>query len=447
MRSLPQDIGAEAAVLGSMIVDPRCIGDVVERLDKAAFYRTEHQMIFAAIVQLWQDNRDGSLDGLLVRNELERRKELDAVGGPDYLQQVLDTVPSSANAEYYTEIVAEMALLRAIIASGTEIVRAAYDGGDPKETLDAAEKAIFAITNKRVRNQARPASDLVQQAFEGISKRQGGALTGLATGYYELDAMTAGLQDGDMILVGARPSMGKTCLAMGIAERASVDGGIPVAVFSLEMAAAQLAERQLCSRARVDYQNVRKGTVTTEAFQKLVDAMSAIGAAPLYIDDTTGLTPLELRAKARRLKNQYGIRLVVIDYLQLMTGTGRREASQEEKTSELSRHVKTLARELSVPVVVVSQLSRAPEGREGHEPRMSDLRYSGSLEQDADVILLLHREDYYHRGEDGYVPDNTAKVIVAKQRNGPTGIVKLSFLEQYVRFENLAVVSDNPLPW
>lgn len=801
LRALPADKGAEAAVLGSMIVDPRCIGDVVERLDKTAFYYGEHQTLFTAIVTLWQANQDGAVDGLLVRRQLEQENQLDAIGGPAYLQQVLDTVPTAVNAAYYAEIVQEAALLREVIAAGSGIVNDAYDGGDAKEILDAAEKRIFAVTNKRVQGKPEVMRTLVEKAFTGIQNREGGGLTGLTTGFFDLDSMTAGFQKGDMILLAARPSIGKaqpldalvltpagfvpmgfirvgteiigrdgethavtgvfpqgkkdvyrvefndgtsteccedhlwltqtrnekrfnygwsmkscreimgtlrrpdgnspnhripwvepvsflsepsiarpirpyllglwlgdgcgsatgrssvvisnpepdiqnaialavdrddcvrvaadnisvrvrrrkrnnepsrteagirmlgldrcrsfekfiphaylhapiedrqdllrglldtdghvtgfgdcieyctsspqlacdvvylvrslggkarmrqkqpfytylgvkkmgrtsyrihlhfrngfvpvssrkhlkrlkmrtrggakmivaispvgrkpcqciavdapdglyvtndfivthnTSLAMNCIENVTVQQKLPAAVFSLEMSKDQLAERALCSYAGVNFQNIRKGTVTGADYDKLVEALGAVGQAPLFIDDTTGLTPLELRAKARRLKSQYDIRLVVIDYLQLMNVPGRRDMSPEEKTSEISRHIKSLARELNIPVIAISQLNRAAENREGHEPRMSDLRYSGSLEQDADVVLLLHREDYYHRGEEGYEPDRIAKLIVAKARNGPTGYIRLLFRDECVRFENLASSIGQESPW
>jgi len=289
--------------------------------------------------------------------------------------------------------------------------------------------------------------DLVMRAYELIEKREGTHVTGLPTGYYELDDLTCGLQRGEMIIIAGRPSMGKTALALNIAEHIGVVEKIPLAIFSLEMGRQQLAERFLCSYSGVDSQLVRKGMLSTEHYQKLVEACGIVSEAPIYIDDTSALTPLELRAKARRLKSMYNIEAIVVDYLQLMgLGMGKIESRQQEITA-ISRYLKSLARELNVPVVVLSQLNRASEGREGHRPRMSDLRESGSIEQDADVVMLLHREDYYHHGEPDYQVDNTAEVIIAKQRNGPTGDVKLTFREKCTRFENLAQVQQEAVPF
>ncbi len=448
LRSMPQDLGAEAAVLGSMIIDPRCIGEVIETLNRNAFYHSEHQMLFDAVISLYEKNRGEGIDGLLVRNELERRNQLDAVGGTEYLQRVVESVPSSASVQYYADIVREKMLLRETIIAATEILTDAYDeSGDAAEKLDAAERRIFTVTDKRITSSAVAMKDLVTKAYELIEKREGTHVTGLSTGYYELDDKTCGLQKGEMLIIAGRPSMGKTSFALNIAEHIGIVEKIPLAIFSLEMGKQQLAERFLCSYSGVDAQLVRKGMLNTEHYQKLVEACGVISEAPIYIDDTSALTPLELRAKARRLRSAYGIRCILVDYLQLMhIGSGKIESRQQE-ISTISRYLKSLARELEAPVVVLSQLNRSPEGREDHRPRMSDLRESGSIEQDADVVMLLHREDYYHRGEESYEPDNTAEVIIAKQRNGPTGTVKLTFREKCTRFENLAQVEQEAVPF
>jgi len=448
MRSMPQDLGAEAAVLGSMMVDPRCIGEVIERLKRDAFYHTEHQLVYDAIVALFEKNRGEGIDGLLVRSELERNNQLDAIGGSEYLQRMLETVPSSANVQYYADIVREKMLLRETIAAATEILRDSYDeSGTASEKLDEAERKIFAVTDKRITNSAVALKDLVTKTFELIERREGTHVTGLATGYYELDDMTCGLQKGEMIIIAGRPSMGKTALALNVAEHIGIIEKIPLAIFSLEMGRQQLAERFLCSYSGVDAQLVRKGMLSTEHYQKLVEACGVTSEAPIYIDDTAALTPLELRAKARRLKSACGIRCVLVDYLQLMHVDSKKIESRQQEITTISRYLKSLARELEVPVVVLSQLNRSPEGREDHRPRMSDLRESGSIEQDADVVMLLHREDYYHRGEEAYEPDNTAEVIIAKQRNGPTGMVKLTFREKCTRFENLAQIEQEAVPF
>jgi len=448
LRSMPQSLAAEAAVLGSMIVDPRCIGEVVEMLRRDAFYHSEHQLIFDAIIALFEKNRGEGIDGFLVRDELERRDHTAAIGGWEYLQRVIETVPSAANVVYYAEIVREKMMLRETISAATDILNSMYDEtGDAGEKLDDAERRIFAVADKRITNSAEPLKDLVMRAYELIEKREGTHVTGLPTGYYELNDLTCGLQRGEMIIIAGRPSMGKTALALNIAEHVGVVEKIPLVIFSLEMGRQQLAERFLCSYSGVDSQLVRKGMLSTEHYQKLVEACGIISEAPIYIDDTSALTPLELRAKARRLKSMHNIQAIFIDYLQLMgLGMGKIESRQQEITT-ISRYLKSLARELNVPVIVLSQLNRSPEGREGHRPRMSDLRESGSIEQDADVVMLLHREDYYHRGEPDYQADNTAEVIIAKQRNGPTDIVKLAFREKCTRFENLAQVQQEAVPF
>jgi replicative DNA helicase len=448
LRSLPQSEAAEAAVLGSMIVDPRCIGDVIELLSREAFYHPGHQLVFDAVIALFEKNRGEGIDGFLVRDELGRRGQLAVIGGTEYLQRIVDTVPSSANVVYYAKIVREKLMLREMITAATDILNSAYDdSGDAEEKLDGAERRVFAVADKRITNSAQPLKDLVTRAYEIIEKREGTHVTGLPTGYYELDDLTCGLQNGEMIIIAGRPSMGKTTLALNIAEHIGVVERIPLAIFSLEMGRQQLAERFLCSYSGVDSQLVRKGLLSTEHYQKLVEACGTVSEAPIYIDDTSGLTPLELRAKARRLRSTHQIQCLLLDYLQLMgLGSGQVESRQQE-ISTISRYLKSLARELNVPVVVLSQLNRAPEGREGHRPRMSDLRESGSIEQDADVVMLLHREDYYHRGESDYQADNTAEVIVAKQRNGPTDTVKLTFREKCTRFENLAQVQSEAVPF
>jgi len=443
-RSMPESLAAEAAVLGSMIIDPECISGVVEHLGTAAFYRLENQMMFDAIIALYEKNRGEGLDAVLLRDELERRRQLEQVGGVEYIAKIMDSVPSSANVTYYAKIVKDKMLLRELVDAASVILDNAFSStGETNETLDEAERRIFAVTDKNISGSAAVIKDLVTRAYELIEKREGSHVTGLPTGYYELDDLTCGLQNGEMIIVAGRPSMGKSSLALNIAEHLGVVEKIPVAVFSLEMGRQQLAERFLCSIGEIDSQKVRKGLLSTEHYERLRDVCGELAEAPVYIDDTSSLTPLELRAKSRRrLKSQHDIRCVIVDYLQLMhVGTGRVESRQQEITT-ISRYIKALARELNIPVVVLSQLNRAPEGREGHWPRMSDLRESGSIEQDADVVILLHREDYYHRGEKDYDFDNKATLIIAKQRNGPTGNVELIFREKFTRFENASHIEE-----
>jgi len=443
-RHMPESLAAEAGVLGSMIVDPECISGVLEYLNTAAaFYRIEHQMIFDALIALYEKNKGGSLDAVLLRDELEKRGQLEKVGGVEYLARVMESVPSAANVMYYLGIVKDKMLLREIIAAAGEILNDAYDeNGEPSEKLDEAEHKIFAITDKKISGSASSLLELVNQAYKLIDEREGRQMrvTGLSTGYYELDELTCGLQDGEMIIIASRPSLGKTSLALNIAEHIGRMEKAPVAIFSLEMGRQQLAERFLCSRSRIDTRRVRRGQLRTEDYEALVQACSELSEAPIYIDDTSGLTPLELRAKARRLRSRHGIRCIIVDYLQLMhLGLGRVESRQQEITT-ISRYIKSLARELNIPVVVLSQLNRALEGREDHRPRMSDLRESGSIEQDADVVMLLHREDYYRKSEEER--DSKAELIIAKQRNGPTGSVGLIFMERITRFENASYAEE-----
>jgi replicative DNA helicase len=440
---MPESLAAEAAVLGSMIMDPECIGEVIEHLGRDSFYRTEHQKIFEAIIGLYEKNRGEAIDGVLLRDELEKRRQLEEIGGVEYIAKILDSLPSSANVLYYAGIVKDKHLLRETIAAASEILEDAFDlTGETAEKLDEAERKIFAVTDKRISGNAVPLKDLVTRAYELIEKRDGKLVTGLATGYHQLDDATCGMQNGEMIIIAGRPSMGKTSLALNMAEHIGAIDRLPVAIFSLEMGRQQLAERFLCSIGEMDAQKVRKGMLSTEDYEKLQHACAELYEAPVYIDDTSTLTPLELRAKSRRLKSLYDIRCVIVDYLQLMhLGSGKVESRQQEITT-ISRYLKALARELNIPVVVLSQLNRSPEGREGHKPRMSDLRESGSIEQDADVVILLHREDYYHRGDKEHVPDNKADLIIAKQRNGPTGNIELIFRERFTRFENASYAEE-----
>ncbi len=464
VRVMPESLAAEAAVLGSMIIDQECIGQVVEGLRADSFYRIEHRYIFDAIVALYEKHlppqlsakaeagvagRVGVIDAVLLRDELERRGQLEEVGGVEYLARIMDSVPSTANVMYYAGIVKDKSLLREIITAAGEIMDEAYDQStETSEALDEAERKIFAITDKKITGKVSPLKDLITRAYELIDSREGKLITGLATGFYELDDLTCGLQNGEMIIVAGRPSMGKTSLALNMAEYMGVVEKIPVAIFSLEMGQQQLAERFLCSRGGLDSQKVRKGMLDTEHKAQLKNICGEIYEAPIYIDDTSTMTPLELRAKARRTKSLYNIRAIFVDYLQLMHMGTKVESRQQEITT-ISRYIKALARELNIPVVVMSQLNRAPEGREDHRPRMSDLRESGSIEQDADVVILLHREDYYHRGEKGeeYTPDNKAELIIAKQRNGPTGVTALVFREKFTRFENASFAEEPAVPF
>jgi replicative DNA helicase len=443
VRSMPESPAAEAAVLGSMLIDAECIGQVVEMIGPDAFYRIEHRYIFEAIIALYEKNKGTGIDAVLLRDELQKRKQLEAAGGVEYIAKILDSVPSSANVGYYAGIVRDKMMLRELIAAAGGILDDAYNqNSDTPQLLDEAERRVFAVTDKSISGSAVGLKEVVTHSFELISRRQGSHVTGLPTGYYQLDEWTCGLQNGEMIVVAGRPSMGKTSLALNIAEHIGLVENIPVAIFSLEMGRQQLAERFLCSVSQIDSQKIRKGMLDDEHYKLLADACAELSDAPIFIDDSSTLTPLELRAKARRLKSMHDIRCVIVDYLQLMNiGTSRVESRQQEIT-EISRYIKALARELNLPVMVLSQLNRATEAREDHRPRMSDLRESGAIEQDADVVMLLHREDYYHRSDSDYEPNSRAELIIAKQRNGPTAIVELVFREKFTRFENAAQVSE-----
>jgi replicative DNA helicase len=440
-RTMPESLEAEAAVLGSMILDPECIGQVVQQVTTGAFYRIEHQMIFDAIVSLWEKKNE-KFDLLLLRDELKNRSQLEETGGAEYLVKIAESVPSSANVEQYLQIVKDKQMMRELISAAGEVLTEAFEtAGEAAEKLDRAEQKIFNVTQKKITGSAVSIKELLTEAFEAIDRREGHHITGLPTSFAELDDLTCGLQNGEMIVIAGRPSMGKTSFAMNIAEHIGADNNIPVAFFSLEMSKQQLAERMLCSRAMMDSQIVRKGMINDTQYQELVHAASELSEKPIYVDDTPGITPLELRGKARRLRSRYGIKCIFIDYLQLMSQGGKVESRQQE-VSEISRYLKALARELEVPVIVLSQLNRSPEGREGHRPRMSDLRESGSIEQDADVVVLLHREDYYHRGEQDYQETNSAEVIIAKQRNGPTDTIELNFNGTFTRFGNKTRVQE-----
>jgi len=436
-RNMPESLEAEVSVLGSMILDRSCITDVVQKVKAEAFYRPEHQAIFDAITSVFEQlPPDKNIDLLLLKNELVKRSQFEQIGGNEYLIKIVDSVASTANVGYYCDIVKDNQLMRELIGVTTEILADAYSpSGDIKDKLDNAERKIFDVTEKKMTGQASHIHDLLIEAFTQIDNRSGKDVTGLSTGYFELDTRTSGLHGGEMIIIAGRPSMGKTSFAMNIAEHIGADEGKPVAIFSLEMSKVQLAERLLCSRGMVDSQLVRRGAIDPATYKDLIATSNELSRAPIYIDDTPGMTPLEIRAKARRLKAQHDIQCIVIDYLQLMSIGGRIESRQAE-ISTISRQIKSLARELDVPVMILSQLNRAAEQREDHKPRMSDLRESGSIEQDADVVLLLHREDYYHK-ELEYEPTNKAEVIIAKQRNGPTGTVELHFNGQFTRFDNI----------
>ncbi|MCE9590272.1 MAG: replicative DNA helicase [Planctomycetes bacterium] len=435
-KAPPAALEAEAAVLGSMILDHQVIGEVIEVLRGAEdFHKPAHSAIYSAITDLY--DRNIPVDMVSLNQVLRDRGSIEQVGGLDYLIMLGESVPSATLAAHYAHLVREKATLRQLIESTGQILHRAYTSGDEVgQILDEAEQAIFKIAEAKVGADASDLKTLLHETMLRLENHDGRVVTGMETGFYELDEMTSGLQPGELIILAARPSMGKTALAVNIAEHIAVTMSQPIAFFSLEMSKEQLAQRLLCSRSGVDSQRLRRNMIRDEEWSQLQLACGQLNEAPFYIDDTPGLTLLGLRAKARRLAARHHIKAVFVDYLQLMSGP--KSDSREQEVSAMSRGIKALARDLSVPVVCLSQLNRGPESREGHRPRMSDLRESGAIEQDADVVMMLHREDYYHRGEEGHIDSNVAELIIAKQRNGPTDTIKLQFNGSTTRFHNLA---------
>jgi len=443
-RLPPHSIEAETCVLGSMILDSTCIDILVQINKPEHFYRPAHQMIFQTLVDMGQASKP--IDLVTVRDELTKLKQLEQVGGIGYVADLVAGVPNSANAEYYARIVRDKAMLRQLIVVGTEVVREAYDTHDEApQVIDWAETRIFEIASQHIGKEADTIKELLQETFEMIEASEGNLITGLASGYQKLDELTCGFQKGDMIILAARPSMGKTSIVLNMAEYMALSDKTPVVVFSMEMSKQQVAQRMLGAHARFNLRQMRRGMISAEDWTNLKLAAGNLEQAPVFIDDSPVLTIMQLRAKARRLKARHDIQCIFIDYLQLMTYGGRANSRQEQIT-EISRGIKALARELDVPIVTAAQLNRGPADRPGHRPRMSDLRESGSLEQDADVVMLLHNEDYYHKGEADYAPANLTELIIAKQRNGPIGQVYFQFLPEYTRFEPAAPGFYEPTP-
>lgn len=427
----PQNNEAEIAVLGSMLLDKEAIGKAVELLEDAFFYKSAHEKIYSTVVKLYDKNK--AVDIVTLVEELRSVNQLEEVGGPAYVASISSSVPTSANVEHYAKIVREKAILRNLISTATQIVSESFDNASSVDALlDKAERMIFDITSNKVESKVSSIKDIIKTSIETIDNlyQRKENITGLASGFHDFDIMTAGLQKSDLIIVAGRPSMGKSALVSCIAEHIGVVEKTPLAFFSLEMSKEQLAQRMLCSHAGVDAHKVRTGFLSQSDWPKLLNAAGKLSQSPIYIDDTPGVTALELRARARRLKSQHDIGLIVVDYLQLMQGPARSESRQQE-ISEISRSLKALARELSVPLIAVSQLSRAVEQRSDRRPQLSDLRESGAIEQDADLVVLLLREEYYNPTEEN---KGIAEVIVAKQRNGPVGSLKLTFINEYTRF-------------
>src|SRR6201997_4443764 len=441
-RTPPHSTEAEQGVLGSMLISPRdAIAECVEKINEEYFYVPAHQTIYQVLVELW--NAGQAIDLITFTQVLRDRNLLETLGGASFVTSLFTFVPTAANVGYYLDIVRDKYLLRQIIAAATESVRRAYEEQDEvNNLLDEVEQRIFAVGEDRFKGQLLSMKDQVMDAIEAIEKlyeRKGG-ITGISTGFVEFDRMTSGLHGSEMIVIAARPSMGKTALAMNIAEHVAINEKLPVGVFSLEMSSQQLVQRLLCSRARVNLQKVREGFLAERDFPSLTSAASKLAEAEIYIDDSAGLSILELRAKARRLKAQKNIQLIVVDYLQLLRSTSRRaQDNRQLEISEISAGLKGLAKELKIPMIVVAQLNRQPEQRSGGKPRLSDLRESGSIEQDADLVGLLVRPEVYEDDEDARAEKaGEAELIIAKQRNGPVGEIPLTFLKEFTRFEDRA---------
>jgi replicative DNA helicase len=430
----PQNIDAEQSVLGAILIDNSALMSTLELLSYEDFYREAHRKIFIGMTDLF--DRSEPIDIVTLTDHLRKKNDLDAIGGPQYLTSLAMTIPTAANVRYHSKIVREKAMLRGLLRSVTDIARSVYDGEfDAEELIDYAEKTVFDLSDKRIKVSFSSLKDVIKDSFQMIEqlydKKE--MVTGVPTGFAQIDELTTGLQKSDLIIIGGRPSMGKTAFSLNIAQHVGVHMKEPVAIFSLEMSKEQLAFRMLCSEAMVDSNSIRKGFIKKEDWHRLTNAAGNLAAAPIFIDDSAGMTVLEMRAKARRLKAEHGLSLVVVDYLQLMRGRGNAER-REQEISEISRSLKALAKELRVPVIALSQLNRGVESRTEKKPTLADLRESGAIEQDADVIIFLYRDEVYNKKRE----DNKGKaeIIIAKQRNGPTGEIPLTFMSHCTRFEN-----------
>jgi replicative DNA helicase len=432
----PQNIEAEQSVLGGILIENGALHKVMETLTPEDFYREAHRRIYDTLIDL--SERDEPADLITLTNELRKKDLLDAVGGASYVTSLIDSVVTAANIEYYAKIIKEKSILRKLIETATTIVTQSFeDRSDVESLLDQAEQAIFQISENRVKPSFYPIRDIVKESFKTIERlfEKKELVTGVPTGFKELDQRTAGFQAADLIIVAGRPSMGKTAFCLNVAQYAAIEKKIPVAVFSLEMSKEQLVIRMLCSEAQVEGTRLRTGYLTESDWPRLTLAAGNLSDAPIYIDDSAALSVLELRAKARRLDAEYGLGMIIIDYLQLMKGRSRVENRQQE-ISEISRSLKALAKEVNVPVVAVSQLSRRTEERQGMRPQLTDLRESGAIEQDADLILFIYRDEVYNRAEDN--PNRgKAEIIIGKQRNGPTGKIDLAYLDKFTTFKEL----------
>ncbi len=435
-RTPPQDVVAEQSVLGGMMLSKDAIADVVEVLRGTDFYRPAHELVYDAILDLY--GRGEPADAVTVAGELTRRGEIGRVGGAPYLHTLISMVPTAANAGYYAAIVRERAVLRRLVEAGTKIVQMGYasDGGEVDDIVDRAQAEVYAVTERRTTEDYLPLSEIMEGTLDEIEAigSRGGAMVGVPTGFADLDQLTNGLHPGQMVVVAARPAVGKSTLGLDVARSASIRNGLTSAIFSLEMGRNEITMRLLSAEARVPLHHMRSGSMTDDDWNRLARKMGEVSSAPLFIDDSPNLSMMEIRAKARRLKQRHDLRLIIIDYLQLMS-SGKRVESRQQEVSEFSRALKLLAKELEVPVIAISQLNRGPEQRTDKKPMMSDLRESGSIEQDADMVILLHREELYERESPRA---GEADFIVAKHRNGPTATITVAFQGHYSRFVDMA---------
>jgi replicative DNA helicase len=434
-RIPPQNIEAEQAVLGAIFLEPSSLTLASEILIPEDFYRAAHQKIFNVMLKLNDEGK--AVDLITVTEELAATKLLEDTGGVSYLSELAASVPTAANIEYYARIIEEKSLLRRLIRTATDIAQDGYTREDEVETvLSEAEKNILAVAQRKNAGAFHNIKDVLVRTYDNIESMHAsvGEITGIATGFTELDKMTAGFQRNDLIIVGARPSVGKTAFALNISQNVATKTGENVAIFSLEMGAEQLVMRMLCAEGNIDAQRLRTGSLTDEDWGKLTMAMGSLSNAGIFIDDTPGVRVNDIRAKCRRLKQEHGLGMILIDYLQLILGSGRSGENRQQEVSEISRSLKQLARELQVPIIALSQLSRGVEQRQDKRPMMSDIRESGSIEQDADIVAFLYRDDYYDKESEN---KNIIEIIIAKQRNGPTGTVSLAFVKEYNKFVNL----------
>ncbi len=434
-RLPPQNVEAEQSIVGAILIDNDALPKALEIIDAGDFYKLSHKKIFNAMTELFEKNEP--IDIITLTDELKKREELDAIGGISYLSALVNMIPTAANVRYHSHIVREKALLRGLLHSANDIAGKVYEENlDAEDLVDYAEKSIFDISEKRVKASFSTLKSVIKDSFEMIehlyNKKE--TVTGVPSGFRDLDDLTTGFQKGDLIIIGGRPSMGKTAFALNVAQYVGLELKEPVAIFSLEMSKEQLALRMLCSEAMVNSNSIRKGFIKKEDWHKLTGAAGNLTGAPIFIDDSSAITALEVRAKARRLKMEHGLSLVIVDYLQLMRGKGSFER-REQEISDISRSLKALAKELSIPVIAVSQLNRSVESRKPPKPMLADLRESGAIEQDADVILFLYRDEVYNK--DNPAVKGKAEVDIAKQRNGPAGVaVNLSFISHCTRFMN-----------